>query len=161
MRFNKGPKGFIMLCLPKPYGAPFGISISIIAPNYKHKVIAYLSEQYGCPPFICKKVDACILHSGRYDCFVGMFPSSLLMFEEDILRAGGQVIVNPTGSYSYYDYKRLREDRRFHIRRESVLGGPPVLPSLIQPTYHYLEETAIDLVSPDENIEFVKIEASI
>lgn len=57
--------------LPAPYGlGSKSIHSSIRAPNHESKRVREMVERFGCPKFVSVKVEACIRHSGRYDCML-------------------------------------------------------------------------------------------
>lgn len=57
------------LCLPPPFGlGQKAVHLSMRAPNDRHREVAVLAVENGCPGHIAEKVMACIKHSGRYDC---------------------------------------------------------------------------------------------
>jgi hypothetical protein len=60
-----------LLSLPKPFGWPNGIGISMRARvPVNGSVVAGVALGFGCPPFILPRVSACMEASGRYDCRV-------------------------------------------------------------------------------------------
>lgn len=57
------------LCLPPPFGlGQKAVHLSMRAPNDRHREVAVLAVENGCPGHIAEKVMQCIKHSGRYDC---------------------------------------------------------------------------------------------
>lgn len=60
-----------MRALPKPYGWPRGIGISMRAKGpVDGSVVAGVALGFGCPAFILPKVASAMTASGRYDCRV-------------------------------------------------------------------------------------------
>jgi len=97
-----------MLALPKPYGYPAGLAISIRAPRERYFEIGEVCGDYGCPDFVVSRVRDSIRGSGRYDCFVGWTVAVAVDdLQRDLAMIGSTLTVVPMPSHEYKLYQEL------------------------------------------------------
>ncbi len=66
-------------------------AMTLTGPSDSATVVARLAAKHGCPPIVCRRVESCIRHSGRYDCRISIVLAMPAVFEPFVagLRAHG------------------------------------------------------------------------